>query len=237
MSRLRQKLPGHATVAAYLAIFFALSAGAIAAATIDSGDVVNNSLKSVDLKNGGGAKGIDVRNRSLRGNDIRNGQLRGAQVADNSIRGADTNEPSLQLSQRILQLGATTNFAIPTPIPLPFPNNTYTQAADETNLWIAGGQVTFSAACTQPRAAIVYLLDGNTLVAENIVGFVQINDQGAGAVARRFTFPNYPGTQGLTQIRTGASQPHNFHVYSVGGCNSGSGITLDSIGVDVVAER
>jgi hypothetical protein len=55
---------------AYIALFVALSGSAYAAATIDSGDVVNNSLKSADLKNGVAVKGVDVRDDKLTGLDV-----------------------------------------------------------------------------------------------------------------------------------------------------------------------
>ena len=236
MRRLRGKRPGHATIAAYLALFFTLTAGAMAAATIDSGDVVNGSLKSVDLKNNAGVKGSDVRNSSLRGGDV--GPLRGGQVADNSLGGADANEPTLALSQRIALLGATTNFALPTPVALPFPNNTYTQAAEESNVWIAGGQVTFSAACTQPRSIQVYLFEGGAApTVDNVAGSAVIQDNSAGAVTRRFTFSSFAGGKGLSQVRTGAPVTRTFYAFGLANCNSGSGVTLDSVGIDVFAER
>ena len=238
MRKLRDRLPGHATVVTYLALFLALTAGAMAAATIDSGDVVNGSLKSVDLKNNAGVKGSDVRNNSLRGGDVRNGQLTGAQVADNSIRGADTNEPALELSQRVAQLGGVTNYVLPTPIALAFPNNTYTQSADESNVWIGGGRITFPAACTSPRSATIYLLaDGTTLATDTLVGFIQIIDNGVGSVTRHFDIAPFAGGKGTTQVKTGAPVPHTFYVIASAACNSGAGVTLDSVGVDVVAER
>src|SRR5688500_1001825 len=98
MSRSRPRLR-HGTFVAYLALFLALAGGAIAAATIDSGDVVNGSLKSVDLKNRAGVKGVDVTNGSLPGGDVRNGALRGGQVATDSLAGADINEATLAVSQ------------------------------------------------------------------------------------------------------------------------------------------
>ena len=45
-----------ANVVSVTALFIALGGVAWAAATIDSGDVVNNSLKSVDLKDDNGVK-------------------------------------------------------------------------------------------------------------------------------------------------------------------------------------
>ena len=237
MRGLRRKLPGHATIAAYLALFFTLTAGAIAAATIDSGDVVNGSLKSVDLKNGAGVKGSDVRNGSLRGADVR--PLGSAHLAAKALKGADVNEPSLALSQRVAQLGATTNFALPIlAIGLPFPNNTYTQAANESNVWIGGGQVTFSAACTQPRSAQIYLLEGApSFSADTAAGVAQVADTGVGVVSKRFSFAGVFGGRGIAHARTGTAVNRTFFVYGTVSCNSGSGVTLDSVGVDVVAER
>lgn len=56
-------------IVAYVALFVALGGTAFAATKIRSGDVVNNSLKSVDVRNdssrGGGLKGADIRERTL----------------------------------------------------------------------------------------------------------------------------------------------------------------------------
>jgi hypothetical protein len=57
-------------VVGYLALFVALSGTAYAAATVDSGNVVNDSLKSADLKNGKAVKSTDVKVDSLVGDDI-----------------------------------------------------------------------------------------------------------------------------------------------------------------------
>jgi hypothetical protein len=58
-----------------VALFVALGGVAWAAATINSKDVVNNSLKSVDLKEDKGVKGVDVVPESLEGDDIEEGSL------------------------------------------------------------------------------------------------------------------------------------------------------------------
>ena len=237
MRLLRRRL-GHGTLAAYLALFLALAGGAVAAATIDSGDVINGSLKSVDLKNGAGVKGADVVNGSLAGGDVRNGALKGANVTNDSLGGADVNEPSLVLSQTFASLGGAVNAAVPMGASVPLPNGAYSQPPDRSDVYIGGGKVTFSAACQQPRNAIVYLLlDGTALSPENIAGLVQIVDNNAGATTRSFTFGVFPGARGMAQVRTGVPINHQFHVIASGGCNAGAGITLDSAGVDVVGER
>jgi hypothetical protein len=79
--------PSPAMAVAFLALLAALSGTAIAlpgTATVDSGDLRNNSVRSKD-----------VRNNNLRGGDVRNGSLRGTDVANDSLTGLDVNESTL----------------------------------------------------------------------------------------------------------------------------------------------
>jgi hypothetical protein len=65
----------------YLALFVALSGTAYAAATINSGDVIDNSLKSIDLRDNRAVKGVDVRSNTLTGDDIDEASLEGLDAA------------------------------------------------------------------------------------------------------------------------------------------------------------
>jgi hypothetical protein len=69
LSRIRARLT-YANVVATMALFLAMGGGAYAAATIDSADVVNGSLKSVDLSNTDGVRGADVRDDTLVGGGL-----------------------------------------------------------------------------------------------------------------------------------------------------------------------
>lgn len=87
---------------ALLALFVALGGTAYAGATFDSGDVQNNSLKSVDLKNGKGVKGVDV--------------------AKNTIKAGDVDEPSLAVSQIVARVRSNADVSAPqTPTTAPYP--------------------------------------------------------------------------------------------------------------------
>ena len=69
LARLRAHLT-YANVVSTLCLFILLGGGAYAATKIDSGDVKDNSLKSVDLKDGKGVEGDDVNENSLTGDDL-----------------------------------------------------------------------------------------------------------------------------------------------------------------------
>jgi hypothetical protein len=68
----------YANVTATLALLLALGGGAAYAVDkISSRDVVNGSIRSVDLKNHKAVRGIDVKRNSLTGREIKEGTLRG----------------------------------------------------------------------------------------------------------------------------------------------------------------
>jgi hypothetical protein len=73
--RLLRHLRGN--IVAYVALFFVLSGTAYAAGTIGSSQIANNSLKSIDLKNGAGVSGGDVVPDSLTGAQVDESTLRG----------------------------------------------------------------------------------------------------------------------------------------------------------------
>src|SRR3954465_3440625 len=76
-SVLRDIRPRHGTIVAYLALTAALSGVAYAAGTVGSKDIVDNSIQSVDLKDGAAVRGVDVVNDSLTGADISERSLQG----------------------------------------------------------------------------------------------------------------------------------------------------------------
>lgn len=79
-------------VVALLALFVALGGSSLAALRIGSRQIVNNSVRGVDVRNGT-LGGRDVKNNKLTGADIKN--VRGVDVRDDSLTGADVLESSL----------------------------------------------------------------------------------------------------------------------------------------------
>lgn len=81
MSRKSRFAPSHTTVVAYISLFLALgTGGAWAAGAIGSHDVVDNSIKSIDLKNGAAVRTEDVVNDTET-----NGGLRGVDIKESTL--------------------------------------------------------------------------------------------------------------------------------------------------------
>ena len=72
-----QRPPSAATVMAAAALFVSLSGVAYAAATVGSAEIIDNSVQSVDLKDGGAVGGVDVIDNSLTGTDVNELTLKG----------------------------------------------------------------------------------------------------------------------------------------------------------------
>ena len=233
--------PSHGLVVAYLALFLTLAGTAIAAATIGSGDVINGSIKSIDLKDNGGVKGVDVRNRSLGGGDVAAGSLRASDFRGNSVAGADISEATLDVERIYRRLGGAVNLPLTTGVAHKLlPNNDFTQAADESDQIIAGGQMTFAASCMQPRTFTAYLLLDDPLPSPgSFIGLVQLQDEGTGAVTRVFDFGGspFPGSSGMKLFRTGTAVNHQVFIWAGVNCNSGGGATIDSAQVNVIGHR
>jgi hypothetical protein len=108
---------------ATIAVFLALGGGAYAAATVGSAQVVNDSLKSVDLNNADGVRSVDVRDDVLTGGglaapDLAPNSVGSSEVATNALGGGDIDESSLGIPGRASRVeftpsGCTGTFASP----------------------------------------------------------------------------------------------------------------------------
>jgi hypothetical protein len=78
LSHLLQRVgASHTAAAAYLALLLASSTAVYAAATIGSPEVIDNSLQSVDLRDGAAVKGVDIVNGTVAGADVDEATLNG----------------------------------------------------------------------------------------------------------------------------------------------------------------
>jgi hypothetical protein len=77
------------------ALFISIGGTAFAAATLGSGDIANNSLKSKDLKDGKAVQGIDIVDGSVAGTDITDGTLAGSDITDGSVGTTDLANDSI----------------------------------------------------------------------------------------------------------------------------------------------
>jgi hypothetical protein len=90
------RLPSPALVIACVALFVSLGGVSygLAAGSIDSREIKNNTVRSKDVRNNT-LRTFDIRNNEVRGFDVRNSTIQGRDVAFDTLTGSDVSESSL----------------------------------------------------------------------------------------------------------------------------------------------
>jgi hypothetical protein len=96
--------PSPALVIALIALFVSLSGVSYGVATgfIDSREIKNNEVRSLDIRNNE-VRTRDLRNNEIRGIDIRNSTVQSRDIALNAVTGEDVKEDTLQKVPSALQ--------------------------------------------------------------------------------------------------------------------------------------
>jgi hypothetical protein len=147
--------PSPAIVIAVIALFISLSGVSYGVATgfIDSREIQNNQVRSVDIRNNE-IRTKDLRNNEIRGIDIRNSTVQSRDIAINAVRGEDVREDTLaKVPSALLADSATTasnadNVSSLKIIPL----TTVAEGADPVVL-ATHGPLTLSGACAAGASA------------------------------------------------------------------------------------
>ena len=97
MKSLLRRRPSPALVIALIALFVSLSGVSYGVATgfIDSREIKNNEVRSLDIRNNQ-IRTRDLRNNEVRGIDIRNSTVQSRDIALNAVTGEDVKEDTLQ---------------------------------------------------------------------------------------------------------------------------------------------
>ena len=234
MKQLRSRLT-YANVISTLCLFLLVGGASAVAAT----QLAKNSVGSKQLKKN------SVTAAKIKANAVTTAKLKakavtGGKIAKGTVTGANINAGSTPFSQVVARLRTEAQFPLSnTPAVYSFSNPTYTQAAGQDNSYLGAVDVTFSAACTQPRSAAAYLLIDaeNPLepTTANIAGVGQIEDKGTGATSRRIEIGPYITSS--VRFAAKADTPHTLTLLTFGTCKAGSGITATFGGADVIGTK
>jgi hypothetical protein len=106
---LLRRRPSPAMVIALIALFVSLSGVSYGVATgfIDSREIKNNEIRSIDIRNNE-IRTRDLRNNEVRGIDVRNSTIQSRDIAINGVTGEDVKEDTLQKVPSALLADAAT---------------------------------------------------------------------------------------------------------------------------------
>jgi hypothetical protein len=156
-----RRRPSPALVISLIALFVSLSGVSYGVATgfIDSREIKNNEVRSIDLRNNQ-VRTRDLRNNEVRGLDIRNSTVRSRDVGLNALIGDDINEsrlgkvPSAAAADSAASAASAQTAASAQSVASlrPIPRTTLAEGASPVTL-LTHGPLTFSAACVGNGAA------------------------------------------------------------------------------------
>ncbi|HEY5976618.1 MAG TPA: hypothetical protein VIT85_02070 [Solirubrobacterales bacterium] len=219
-----------ATIAALLLI---AGGTAFAAAQLAKNSVGKKQLKANAVTT------AKIKKNAVTKAKIKNGAVNGAKVADGSITGTKlaSGAPYSQLTTK-LRFSGPIDFAPPGIVPLP---GTYTQNAGEDLRFLGDFEVGFAASCEAPRTVIVILLQDSSgsmsISQENFLGLAKVTDLGSGAVSRTGQFEAVVGAP-MSRMSAASTASHSLSILMANfECKSGSGVSLNSAGVDVLGLR
>ncbi len=236
----------YANVVSTLALFLVLAGGAAIAAKVPKKSVGPSQLKANAVTTAK-IKANAVTTRKIKRNAVANakikdGAVEGAKVADGSITADDIDEAATPFSRVVLKARGSTSLAVIEEAKLyPLSNSTYTQAATENDTFIGAVDVTFSAACTAPRAVTAQVLldppDPLKPTESDIVAQGTFKDEtGAGNLSRRIELGAFGGMT-PSRFEPGSAKSRRLSLIVFGSCTAGAGINATFGAVNVIGTK
>ena len=241
MTSARRGISRHLTYANVLAtvtLFLVLGGGA----AIASGKLGKNSVGSAQLKKNA------VTTAKLKKNAVTTAKLAknavtAAKIKSGSIKGSDLSS-ALPYGHISHSAGGTTSVAIPeSGVVYPLEGTTFTQAAGESLVAVGGLDFSVSPSCTGPEVFAEIVVDrsdplkaaGESFFGPTgVIAVGEFESDAPGPLNSRLTIsPFFFGTA----FGVGPSAPagHSLALVVGGECDSGSGITATSAGIDLIA--
>jgi hypothetical protein len=158
-------------VIALIALFVSLSGVSYGVATgfIDSREIKNNEIRSLDIRNNE-VRTRDLRNNEVRGIDIRNSTIQSRDIALNAVTGDDVKEDTLQkVPSALLADSATSAASADTVDSLKAVNATVTKGASDVTL-ATHGPLTLLGSCGDNVGNTVATLRLDTSEDNTVVG-------------------------------------------------------------------
>jgi hypothetical protein len=224
----------YANVMSSIAVFLVLGGGAYALGRLPRHSVGVTQLKA------GAVTAPKLHRNAVTSAKIRYGAVDGGKIADGSITGSDINATSMPFGRVVAKLRGTTSLDLTTePQVYALNPSSYTQAAEEDDIYGGAVDVSFAAGCEAPRAARAWILvdaaDAAALKpAESVVSGGSVEDLSGGSLTTRLEIA--PALGGF-RFEPGIDKSRGVSVVVRGECATGGGITATAGGVDVIGTR
>jgi hypothetical protein len=236
----------YANVVSTLALFLVLAGGAAYAARVPRKSVGPRQLKANAVTTAK-IKANAVTTRKIKRNavasaKIKNGAIETEKIADGSVSLNDLNSSTMPFSRVVDRARGSSALAVIEAFrAYPLGEAAFTQAPNENDTFIGALDITFSAECEAPRTATAYLLldaadPTNPQDADRVAAGTVEDKAGVGALGRRIELGSFAGVT-PSRFEPGSPKSHRLSLVVSGKCESGSGITANFGGANVIATK
>lgn len=231
----------YSNVVSTLALFLVLGGGVAFAAHVGRRSVGTPQLKSNAVTTAK-IKANAVTTRKIKkiavsSDKLKDGAVTTEKLFDEAVTGEKIDLDAVPFARVVHRASSSAVVSLNGITAYPLMDADYTQKAKESDSFLGALDVTFSAACKQPRSvnAFVLLDASNPMSAapEDFVAKGSVSDTGTGGAGRRVELGPI-GTSSPTRFEPGSPKPHTLHLFAEFNCTTGSGVTATFGGVDVI---
>jgi hypothetical protein len=242
LTRIRSHL-SYATVVSGLTAFVVLCGGAAFAAD----QLAKNSVGKKQLK-ANAVTTAKIKKNAVTAAKIKAGAVDGSKVKAGSLGSGEFQLSGAPYTRIAEELRANVSIAAPGGmepfVTTPLPGISYTQEAGRTDSYVGAVDVSFAPTCTGARQVLALVLmdlppglklfptPDPEIILYIVAAGSEIDPGTSGQATKRVNLSSY--SLGGTRFAPATAQSHTFTLTFAGICESGSGVTVDKVALDVI---
>lgn len=234
----------YANVASTLALFLALTGGAAYAAhryltkkSVGTPQLKANAVTTSKIK----ANAITTRKLkkiAVSTEKLKDGAVTGEKISNKAVTGDKIDFETVPFARVVHRASSSAVVSLNNgTFAYPLEGAGYTQKPHENDSFLGALDVTFSAACKQPRwveaIALLDVSDPLNPTIHDVIALGRTEDFGSGGASRRVELSS-AGVATPTRFEPGSPKAHTISLIAEGHCETGSGVTANFGGVDVI---
>ena len=236
----------YANVVSTLALFLVLTGGAAYAAhryltrkSVGTPQLKSNAVTTAKIK-ANAVTTRKIKKIAVSSEKLKEGAVTTEKLLDEAVTGDKIDLETVPFARVVHRASGSTVVSLNSgTVAYPLTDANYTQKAREDDAFLGALDVTFAAACKQPRSVDAYvLLDASSPMSAPLEAFVargKVTDTGTGGASRRVELgPIGVPSPTPTRFEPGSPKAHTLYLFAEANCTTGTGVSASFGGVDVI---
>lgn len=175
-----------------------------------------------------------IKDKAIKNSKLEDNAVTTTKIANGSVTGAKIDAATLPFGRIVQEMRASSTKALPqtTLTVYPLPGNTYTQPTGRDDTYVGQLEVVIPASCAGTRKVSAGLLvdpaDLTALTAGEFIASREFVDSGTGPLTVRISVGP------AVSFQPAKATSHSLYLAAAANCETGSGVTATSGGIDVI---